>query len=340
MTGPEDSFLTLGIESSCDDSAVALLQGRRSVIAELMASQTESHAPFGGVVPEFAARQHLEAFLPLVEEVLRRGALSDPAKEIGLIAVTAGPGLMGSLLVGVMAAKALAMAWDVPLIGVNHLEGHMFANIVSFPDLEPPFLCMIVSGGHTEIVLAKDYGMYEFLGGTRDDAAGEAYDKVGKVLGLPYPGGPVMDRLANTGNPRAFDFPVPMKGNREISFSFSGLKTAAVTEIARLRKEGTNIPLEDVCASFQRAVVESLVGKLSLAVKMTGITSVALSGGVAANSALRRELQKKKDWKVYLPPASRCTDNAVMIAAAGYSAFRRGACSSLDLSPDPSWTLW
>lgn len=340
MKRPEKDFLTLAFESSCDDSAVALLRGRREVVAELLSSQVDSHAPFGGVIPEFAARMHLEALLPLTKEVLRMGGVTDPAGEIGLVAVTAGPGLMGSLIVGVMAAKALAMAWGVPLIGVNHLEGHIFANVVSFPELEPPFLCMIVSGGHTEIVLAEDFGKYVFLGGTRDDAAGEAYDKTAKVLGLPYPGGPPIDRLAREGNPEAFDFPIPMKGSREITFSFSGLKTAVVTEINRLKARGETLPLEDICASFQRAAVEALVGKLSLAVKQTGVKKVALSGGVAANSGLRAALRAKRGWKVFLPPASRCTDNAVMIAAAGYDAFRRGASSSLELSPDPSWEIW
>ena len=190
MTRDGENFLTLGIESSCDDSAVALLRGQRDVRAELLSSQVRAHSPFGGVIPEFAARMHLEAFLPLMEDAFRRADIKNPAAEIGLIAVTAGPGLMGSLIVGVMAAKALSLAWNVPVLAVNHLEGHLFANVVSYPDLEPPFLCMIVSGGHTEIILARGWGKYEFLGGTRDDAAGEAYDKTAKVLGLPYPGGP------------------------------------------------------------------------------------------------------------------------------------------------------
>lgn len=341
MSSPEREFLTLGIESSCDDSAVAVLRGQRDVAAELLSSQVESHAPYGGVIPEFAARMHLEAFLPLTEEVLRRAAVREPAKEIGLIAVTAGPGLMGSLLVGVMAAKALSLAWNVPLVAVNHLEGHMFANVVSFPELAPPFLCMIVSGGHTEIVLAEDFGRYVFLGGTRDDAAGEAYDKVAKVLGLPYPGGPAVDRLAASGNPGTFVFPVPMRGSSAgIVFSFSGLKTAAVTEIGRLRAEGKTVPVEDICASFQRAVVDSLVGKLALAVKRTGVKTVALSGGVAANSALRAALKEQRGWNVFLPPVNRCTDNAVMIAAAGCSAYLRGVRTPIDFAPDPSWELW
>ncbi len=333
-------FLTLAFESSCDDTAVALLEGQRNVRAEFLASQIADHAPFGGVIPEFAARKHLEAFLPLTEETLRRGGITDPRRELSLIAVTAGPGLMGSLLVGVIAAKALALSWKVPLIGVNHLEGHIFANVVSFPGLVPPFLSLIVSGGHTEIILAEEFGKYVFLGATRDDAAGEAYDKVAKVLGLPYPGGPEIDRLAAEGDPFAFDFPVPMKASPEIVFSFSGLKTAVLTEIRRRQQNGEPVPLQDICASFQRAVVEALVGKLERAVSRTGITSVSISGGVAANSALRFALSEKKGWTVWLPPVSRCTDNAVMIAGAGYAAFSRGCRSGLDLAADPSWTIW
>lgn len=340
MTLSEETFLTLGMESSCDDTAVAVLRGGRTVEAELLSSQLEDHVPFGGVIPEFAARRHLEAFLPLTEEALRRAGVLNPGKDIGLIAVTAGPGLMGSLLVGVMAAKALALAWNVPLLGVNHLEGHIFANVVSSPELSPPFLCMVVSGGHTEIVMVQGFGEYVFLGGTRDDAAGEAYDKVAKILGLPYPGGPEVDGLASSGNPDAFDFPSPLKGSPEIAFSFSGLKTAVFTRIKKMRGEGIEIPVEDVCASFQKAVTDSLMTKLRLAVQRTGVRSVSISGGVAANSALRDALLREKGWKVFIPPRNRCTDNAVMIAAAGFAAFRRGVRSSLDLAPDPSWELW
>ena len=340
MKRAEETVLTLGMESSCDDTAVAVLRGGRIVEAELLSSQLDDHIPFGGVIPEFAARRHLEAFLPLTEEALRRAGVSDPRRQIGLVAVTAGPGLMGSLLVGVMAAKALSLAWNVPLLGVNHLEGHIFANVVSSPELVPPFLCMIVSGGHTEIVLVKKFGTYVFLGGTRDDAAGEAYDKVAKALGLPYPGGPVVDRLAASGNPDAFDFPAPLKGSPEIVFSFSGLKTSVITRIKKIRSEGAAIPIEDVCASFQKAVTDALMTKLRLASRQTGVRSVSISGGVAANTALRESLLNEKGWNVFLPPRNRCTDNAVMIAAAGFAAFRRGERSGLDLVPDPSWELW
>ncbi|MBR1672177.1 MAG: tRNA (adenosine(37)-N6)-threonylcarbamoyltransferase complex transferase subunit TsaD, partial [Fretibacterium sp.] len=281
MTG-----LTLGIETSCDDTGVALLEGERTILSELLSSQIRDHARFGGVVPEFAARRHLESLLPLVDAALREGGVQ--GRDLDLIAVTYGPGLMGSLIVGVMAARALSQAWGVPLVGVNHLEGHLFAPLVDAEDLEPPFLSLIVSGGHTEIVRVDALGRYRLLGQTRDDAAGEAYDKAARVLGLPYPGGPEIDRLAREGNPRAFDFPVPLKHTNEVEFSFSGLKTALLWQVRRLEEGGAGpLPLNDLCASFQRAVTEALVAKVALAVRLTGVRRVAASGGVAANSALR-----------------------------------------------------
>ncbi len=334
-----NKFITLGIETSCDDTGVAVLQGQREVLADLLSSQIKDHAPFGGVVPEFASRKHLEAILPLVKAALKQAGINNPAKELDLIAVTAGPGLMGSLLIGVMAAKALAQAWELPIIGVNHLEGHIFANLIRSPQLEPPFLCLIVSGGHTEITMVRSYGDYILLGETRDDAAGEAYDKVAKLLGLGYPGGPVIDRRAKDGDPDSFSFPVPMKNHKEIVFSYSGLKTAVIWQVKDMVERGIEVPLNDICASFQKAAVDALISKLEIAVDLTGITKVALSGGVAANSALRQNLRNKKGWDVFIPPLSYCTDNGVMIAAAGYSGFQRGVVSDLYLSPDPSWRL-
>jgi N6-L-threonylcarbamoyladenine synthase len=241
-----------------------------------------------------------------------------------------------------MAAKALAQAWNVPLIGVNHLEGHLYANILAHPGLSFPFLCLIVSGGHTEIVLARDAGDYVLLGATRDDAAGEAYDKAAKLLGLGYPGGPEIERAAREGNAGAFDFPVGMKNSREVEFSFSGLKTSLRAAVQKLAELGAAIPIEDVCASFQRAVTESLMGKMKLAVKATGVTRVAVSGGVAANGALRSAFAAKErdGWEVFLPPRGYCTDNALMIAAAGFAAYGRGLRSDLSLVPDPSWEIW
>ena len=333
-------FLTLGIETSCDDTGVALLQGERHILAELLSSQIRDHARFGGVVPEFAARKHLENLLPLVEAALREGGVS--GRDLDLIAVTCGPGLMGSLIVGVQAARALSQAWEVPVLGVNHLEGHLFAPMVDSEDLKPPFLSLIVSGGHTEIVRVDALGSYALLGQTRDDAAGEAYDKAARILGLPYPGGPEIDRLAQDGDPDAFAFPVPLQHTKQVEFSFSGLKTALLWQVRRLEalgSEGGELPLANLCASFQSAVTRALIAKVALAVRTTGIRSVTASGGVATNSALRRALTQgveARRWRAWLPRPSRCTDNAVMIAMAGKNGWDRGLRSPEDLSPDPS----
>jgi N6-L-threonylcarbamoyladenine synthase len=342
----EGRFITLGIETSCDDTALALLEGAKTTLYDVISSQIADHSPFGGVVPELASRKHQEAFLPLLGALLEGSGMTPG--EIDLIAVTAGPGLMGSLLVGVMSAKALAQAWGTPLAAVNHLEGHIFANILAHPKLEPPFLCLIVSGGHTEIVLARGEGKYTLLGATRDDAAGEAYDKAAKALGLGYPGGPVIERLARGGDAASFDFPIGLKDSKEVEFSFSGLKTALRTTVMNLKERGAgeagkNLPISDICASFQRAVTESLMRKTRLAVKKTGVKRVAISGGVAANGALRGALEsegKSAGWDVFIPSREYCTDNAAMIAAAGYSAFMRGERSDLSLTPDPSWQIW
>lgn len=343
MLNGSGEFLTLGIETSCDDTAIAVLEGEHHVLADAISSQIDSHSVYGGVVPELASRMHQEAILPLLEYVLKKAGINDPSNEIDLIAVTAGPGLMGSLLVGVMTAKALSQGWNVPLLGVNHLEGHIFANAAASEDLRPPFISLIVSGGHTEAVLVRKFGDYELLGSTRDDAAGEAYDKVSKVLGLGYPGGPVIDRLAATGDACAFTLPMPLASTKEIEFSFSGLKTAAITLIDKERRSGMNFPLKDICASFQRAVVDSLLTKVKLAINRTNVKALTVSGGVAANSALRtalREYAVAHDIALYLPPRGMCTDNAVMVAAAGRCAYARGERSDLSLSPDPSWSIW
>ncbi|MDO5114698.1 MAG: tRNA (adenosine(37)-N6)-threonylcarbamoyltransferase complex transferase subunit TsaD [Synergistaceae bacterium] len=341
----EKGFVTLGVETSCDDTALALIDEKNNVLADLISSQIDSHSAYGGVVPELASRMHQEAILPLLERLFAKAGVKEPRKEISLVAVTSGPGLMGSLLVGVMTAKALAQGWDIPLIGVNHLEGHIFAaaRAVGERQPRPPFISLIVSGGHTEIVLVRKFGDYELLGFTRDDAAGEAFDKVSKTLGLGYPGGPAIDRLAASGSAEAFTLPIPLASTKEIEFSFSGLKTAAITLIEKERERGGELPLADICASFQRAVVESLLIKLKLAVKKSGVKQITLSGGVAANSALRSALAgyaAAKKIELFLPPRAMCTDNAVMIAAAGYNSYMRGNRSDLRLSPNPSWSLW
>lgn len=336
MQSLDERFLTLGIESSCDDTSVALLEGARRILSWKISSQIERHAAFGGVVPEYASRMHLEAILPLTRAVLDEGGVTDPAKQIGLVAVTRGPGLMGSLLVGVMTAKAYAQGWNVPILGVNHLEGHIYANMVDHEDLRFPFLCMVVSGGHTEIVLVEGCGEYRMLGATQDDAAGEAFDKVAKVLGLPYPGGPVVDRLAASGSAGAFKFPDVLQHLDGLNFSFSGLKTAAINQVNRLRQMGEEIPLGDFCASFQNTVVKTLIARLEQAVRLTGVRSVAISGGVAANSAFRRAVTEHEGWKPFLPSKTFCTDNAVMVAVAGYAAWQSGRRDDVGLAPDPA----
>lgn len=336
MTRP---FLTLGIESSCDDTALCVLSGQREILASAMASQVEIHASFGGVVPEVASREHQKAIIPLLEKVLEEAGVRNPQRDLSLLSVTAGPGLMGSLLVGTMTAKALSQVWEIPMVGVNHLEGHLFANIVAHEDLEPPFLCLIVSGGHSEVVLVRSLGDYVMLGETRDDAVGECYDKVAKLVGLPYPGGPVIDKLAVRGDPTRFAFPRPLSNSGQVEFSFSGLKTAVLWAVRHLESRGEEIPLEDLCASFQSAAVDVLISKVALAVRNTGVRKVAISGGVAANSALRMRMGESVEWRSFVPPRSLCTDNAVMIAAAGYNNWRRGIRSPLSLVPDPSWPL-
>ena len=343
MMKMQEEILTLGIETSCDDTALALVRGRNDVLSSVISSQIKSHSVYGGVVPELASRMHQEMIMPLLDKLLYLSEIKSSPGEIGLIAVTAGPGLMGSLLVGVMTAKALSQAWGIPIIGVNHLEGHIFANVAANRELVPPFISAIVSGGHTEIVYVRRFGDYELLGSTRDDAAGEAYDKIAKMMGLGYPGGPVIDRLSYNGDPESYPLPTPLSTTGKVEFSFSGLKTAAVNIIRNSEKTGTSIKKEDICASFQKAVINSLTCKIKLAADMTGIKRLTLSGGVAANSGLRRRLEemaKEEGWELFLPPLKMCTDNAVMIASAGVDSYMRGNRSDLSLSPDPSWQIW
>ncbi len=327
-------LLTLGIETSCDDTSVALLEGSRNLLRFLVASQLKDHEAYGGVVPELASRKHLENLIPLLSQLLDECHIKNPSREINLIAVTDGPGLMGSLLIGTTAAKALAQAWEVPLMTVNHLEGHIFANYLAHEDLLPPFITLIISGGHTELILVKSFGDYSLLGATRDDAVGEAFDKVARLLGLGYPGGPLIDEMARRGDPFAVALPIPMADSPDIEFSFSGLKTAVLWAL----KRNPHVRVEDLCASFQYSAIEALLRKVDLAVKITGIDKVAISGGVAANSQLREKV-KAKPWRAYIPPKELCTDNAAMIAAAGCNAYRRGERSSLSFMPDPAKTL-
>ena len=324
-------MIILGIETSCDDTGVAVLHDKE-ILCELLSSQIKFHASYGGVIPEMAARKHLENLLPLINLALSECNLS--GSELDLIAVTRGPGLMGALMVGVQTARALSQVWHVPLIGVNHLEGHMFAGS---QDLKPPFLALIVSGGHTEIIEVKEFGKYKLLGQTRDDAAGEAFDKGAKILGLPYPGGPEIEKLSRSGNPGAYNFPVPFKNSDKIEFSFSGLKTALLWQVKKFASsEELNANINDLCASYQAAIIEALSAKLRLAVNLTGIKQICISGGVSANGAFREALTREKTFRVSLPELKRCTDNAVMIALAGHNRFLRDGIVEPEVIADPS----
>ncbi len=318
-------MIILGIETSCDETAAALVKDGREVLCSTVASQMSVHKPFKGVVPELASRAHVERINDVIEETLRR-----PGHRVDAVAVTTGPGLIGCLLVGTVTARTLAWVRNIPLIGVNHLEGHLFAGLVEHPSLKPPFLGLIVSGGHTELVIFKGYGRYEILGRTRDDAAGEAFDKVANLLGLPFPGGPSIDHAARCGNPSAIAFPRAwIPGTND--FSFSGIKTAVANYLHNARKRAS---INDIAASFQDAVVDVLVEKTLDAAKSHGLKSIVVGGGVAANSRLRqafKQAARANHARVYLPDLSFCTDNAAMIAAAGYYKLKHGKTSSKGL---------
>ncbi len=326
----------LAVESSCDETAIAVVEDGRRVVAGEIATQIAKHAEFGGVVPEIASRMHVEALDPLLDAVLREAGMA--LADMDAVAVTMGPGLVGALLTGVSWAKALAYAADLPLIGVNHIEGHVSANYVAHPDLEPPFLCLVASGGHSHIVNVTHYGRYELIGQTMDDAAGEAFDKVARVLDIPYPGGPMLDRLAETGDDRAYRFPHPVTPGK-YDFSFSGLKTAVINSAHKLRQQGQEIRSADFAATFRRSVVDMLVDKPLLAARDTGARRVAVAGGVASNLLLRRELTRRGEaqgLQVFIPPAKLCTDNAVMIGSAAYYRLMAGEMATLDLNAQPS----
>ena len=319
----------LGIETSCDETASAVM-GPDGVLSDVVHTQ-DVHVAYGGVVPELASRAHVERLGAVVQAALDQAGVRPDA-----VAVTTGPGLIGALLVGVAWAKGLAAAWDVPFVEVNHIEGHLLAPLIDVPDLGWPFLGLVVSGGHSAVYLCRGLGRYEVLGQTRDDAAGEAYDKVARLLGLGYPGGPVIDRLATGGDPSAIAFPRPLKGS--LDMSFSGLKTAVRTWV-RHRSEGADLPVADVCASFQAAVVDVLVARVRRAVRQTGVSRVLLAGGVAANGGLRAALADLDGADVYVPPIHRCTDNGAMIAHAGRLHLLAGQRDGLDGRVRPAWQL-
>lgn len=330
----------LGIETSCDETAAAVVADGKSILSNVISSQVDLHKKYGGVVPEKAARRHLELINPAIMEALAEARIV--FQDLTAIAVTIGPGLTGALLVGMATAKTLAFAVNLPLVGVNHLEGHIYANFLEHPSLAPPFICLIVSGGHTCLVYMKDYGQYEMLGETLDDAAGEAFDKVAGFLGLGYPGGPLVDQLAEEGNPQAVSFPRAVLSTKGYNFSLSGLKTSVLNYVTRLKKEGKDFSIADICASFQEAIIEVQIKKTIKAVQERRANKVVLAGGVAANTALRRRFSEETASMgigLFYPSLLLCTDNAAMVASAGYYHWLRGERLAMDADVDANARL-
>ncbi|MBQ6240156.1 MAG: tRNA (adenosine(37)-N6)-threonylcarbamoyltransferase complex transferase subunit TsaD [Firmicutes bacterium] len=326
----------LAIESSCDETAAAVVEDGRKVLSNVISSQIEIHTVYGGVVPEIASRKHLEAIDGVIEKALTDSGCT--WEDIDAIAVTQGPGLVGALLVGVSEAKSLAYALHKPLIGVHHIEGHIAANYISDPDWEPPFLCLVISGGHTYLCIVEDYGAYRMLGETRDDAAGEAFDKVARAIGLGYPGGPKLQKAALAGDPEAFHFPRPCLDEPGYDFSFSGLKSAVLNTLNHLKMMGEEVHQADIAASFQAAVTDVLVGKTMQAAQDYGIRRIAMAGGVSANTAIRKAMQEACDVKGYVlsvPAISLCTDNAAMIGSAAYDSYVKGIFAGPALNAEP-----
>ncbi len=333
-------MIVLGIETSCDETAAAVVEDGRRALSDVVATQIEIHRRWGGVVPELASRNHVVQIMPVIDEALSRAGVGPEA--LDAVAVTSGPGLVGALLVGVQAAKALALAWGKPLVGVNHLEGHLVAAFLGDPAPVFPYLGLVVSGGHTSLYAAHGFGDYRLLGQTRDDAAGEAFDKGAKLLGLPYPGGVAIDKLAKEGDRDAVRFPKAIVKGSDLDFSFSGLKTALLHHV---KKHGVPAAqgLADLCASYQEAIVRALVEKAFRAARRLQFERLVLSGGVAANSRLRAAVAAKAaeydGMSAILPPVKLCTDNAAMIAVAGTHAYARGARAGAELAADPAWRL-
>ena len=326
-------MILLGIESSCDETAASLVEDGRAILSSVVASQVEEHKIYGGVVPEIASRRHSEAIVGVVKEALEQGGKT--LSQIDGIAVTYAPGLIGALLVGVNFAKGLSLSTGLPLIPVHHLRGHIASNYLSNPDLEPPFLCLVVSGGHSHIVQVEDYTRLKILGRTRDDAAGEAFDKAARAMGIPYPGGVEMDKIAEEGNPDAYKLPHPRVEGAPLDFSFSGLKTAVLNLLNNAKQKGVEVSVPDLCASYRKAVVTCLTENFFKAVEMTGAKTLAAAGGVSANRLLRRELErlaKERGLSLYQPDRSLCGDNAAMIASQGYYEFLAGNTAGMDLN--------
>ena len=335
-----ESVTILAIETSCDETAAAVVRNGREVLSNVIYSQIDLHTLYGGVVPEIASRKHIEKINQVMAQALKEASMD--LSDLDAVAVTYGPGLVGPLLVGVSAAKAVSFASGLPLIGVHHIEGHISANYIEHKDLEPPFVCLVASGGHSHLVVVKDYGEYEVLGRTRDDAAGEAFDKVARAIGLGYPGGPKIDKTAREGNPDAIAFPRAKVGDSDYDFSFSGLKSAVLNYLNSCEMKGESICQADVAASFQKAVVDVLTEHSMAAVERCGLRKFAIAGGVASNSALRQALEvacEKKGIVFYRPTPILCTDNAAMIGAAAYYEYVKGVRHGLDLNAVPNLKL-
>ena len=336
----EKDTLILAIESSCDETAASVVKNGRCVLSNIISSQIAIHTLYGGVVPEIASRKHIEKINQVVEAALKEADVT--LDDIDAIGVTYGPGLVGALLVGVAEAKAIAYAKKKPLVGVHHIEGHVSANYIEHPDLEPPFLCEIISGGHTHLVIVKDYGSFEILGRTRDDAAGEAFDKVARAIGLGYPGGPKIDKLAKEGNPHAIDFPRAHMEDAPYDFSFSGVKSAVLNHLSKCRMTGEPIVEADIAASFQQAVVDVLVDNAIRAAKDYHMDRLAIAGGVASNGAPRAAMEaacEKEGIRFYRPSPIFCTDNAAMIGVAAYYEYQKGTRHGWDLNAVPNLKL-
>ena len=336
----EENITILAIESSCDETAAAVVRNGREVLSNIISSQIDLHTLYGGVVPEIASRKHIERIDQVIGEALRTAGME--LGDMDAIAVTYGPGLVGALLVGVSAAKAISFATGIPLIGVHHIEGHISANYIESKELEPPFVCLVVSGGHSHLVKVMDYGRYEILGRTRDDAAGEAFDKVARAIGLGYPGGPKIDKVSGEGDPDAVKFPRAKVAGAVYDFSFSGLKSAVLNYINSCEMKGIAICQADIAASFQKAVVDVLVEHSMQAVQECGMKKFAIAGGVASNSALRQALTEeceKRGIAFYRPSPVLCTDNAAMIGAAAYYEYRNGVRHGYNLNAVPNLKL-
>ena len=335
MSGKD--ITVLGIESSCDETAAAVVKNGRTMLSNVIYSQIDLHTVYGGVVPEIASRAHIEK----INQVIRK-ALSDAQLElddIDAVAVTAGPGLVGALLVGVSTAKAISYAKNIPLIGVHHIKGHVCANYIEAPELEPPFLCLVASGGHTHLVKVMGYTEYEIIGRTRDDAAGEAYDKIARAIGLGYPGGPKVEKAALSGNKEAYSFPRPKIDDNPYDFSFSGVKSAVLNTINAANMKGESVVQADIAASFQAVVIDSVKERAALAIDEFGLKKFAMAGGVASNRSIRKalkELCSKKNAEFYCPRPILCTDNAAMIGCAGYYEYLKGNFAGLDLNAYPN----